>query len=60
MLDGVMLLWFLLTAAALLFVAIDIRKSCAGRELARACRFTDVHRFEAEVAEISVKLVRSL
>src|SRR5712691_3743161 len=25
MLDGVMLLWFLLTAAALLFVAVDIR-----------------------------------
>jgi glucan phosphoethanolaminetransferase (alkaline phosphatase superfamily) len=25
MLDGVMLLWFVLTAAALLFVAIDIR-----------------------------------
>lgn len=27
MLDGVMLLWFLLTAAALLFVAIDIRST---------------------------------
>ena len=27
MLDGVMLLWFLLTAAALLFVAIDIRNT---------------------------------
>jgi hypothetical protein len=25
MLDGVMLLWFLLTAASLLFVAVDIR-----------------------------------
>jgi hypothetical protein len=25
MLDGVMLLWFVLTAAALLFVAVDIR-----------------------------------
>ena len=27
MLDGVMLLWFLLTAAALLFVAIEIRST---------------------------------
>jgi hypothetical protein len=27
MLDGVMLLWFVLTAAALLFVAIDIRST---------------------------------
>src|ERR1700738_2939606 len=27
MLDGVMLLWFLLTAAALLFVAVDIRNT---------------------------------
>jgi len=29
MLDGVMLLWFLLTAAALLFVAADIRTTPA-------------------------------
>jgi hypothetical protein len=28
MLDGVMLLWVLLTAAALVFVAIDIRCGC--------------------------------
>jgi hypothetical protein len=27
MLDGVMLLWFLLAAAALLFVAVDIRST---------------------------------
>ena len=27
MLDGVMLLWFLLTAASVLFVAIDIRST---------------------------------
>src|SRR5258708_40283847 len=27
MLDGVMLLWFLLTAASLLFVAVDIRNT---------------------------------
>ena len=27
MLDGVMLLWFLLTAASLLFVAVDIRST---------------------------------
>jgi hypothetical protein len=27
MLDGVMLLWFLLTAGALLFVAVDIRST---------------------------------
>jgi hypothetical protein len=27
MLDGVMLLWFLLTAAAVLFVAVDIRST---------------------------------
>jgi hypothetical protein len=27
MLDGIMLLWFLLTAAALLFVAVDIRNT---------------------------------
>ena len=31
MLDGVMLLWFGLTAAVLLFVAVAIRKSCSRR-----------------------------
>ena len=31
MLDGVMLLWFGLTAAAPLFVAVDIGRSCSRR-----------------------------
>src|SRR5256886_6169176 len=33
MLDGVMLLWFVLTAAALLFVAVDVRTTAESRVL---------------------------
>lgn len=35
MLDGVMLLWFVLAAVSLLFVAIDIRTTPAGMAIGR-------------------------